>query len=595
MCAEKYPLRISVTDEATKKSKVVNQDEVITTRQLRSAKTEHFYKLEAEHTRQKAHKQIDTAEKLKSEQNFELETSTPGDKHFTSWRESLETPSSPTEDELKSAESSHSFLTLSPSSPPVSYECSGQTGDQTSLLSGWFEGLLQQSVLDCNPSAADAESSHSEAAQRQRARTRHFLKRWRQYAVRAAHIRSIVPSPPTSQPPAIRIPKRFVIRRQPTMAVATVNISGDGSVFPEKFTGADDGSDWLGKLETFAKYKGLMKADSTPANEHQMMSLLAVLLSDGAKLWHDSLNDAESDTWVHLRKAFTDRFAEQKALKYKHSKAMFTTKQGSAEPVLEYISRIQALAKKSSEAPDVNIIIHAVMAGVKPSVASYLAEHTPTTIADLAKHASIAEATITESELVSAAQFSQLQEEMKAQFNMLSVKIGAGAVANVVEESRSRSRPTSADRRPNRVTFAQSTSRSPSMERQQTTRRYDRFQGERNDGYRNRPYQNATQSRSEGRDIRPQTSQPSSRGWNERSSPQYQNWQYTQQHGNQNTRSGGICYKCGYDAHDDVTQCRARNARCAGCSKIGHYKMQCRSLGANRFSGRGRVPPRKNY
>jgi len=272
---------------------------------------------------------------------------------------------------------------------------------------------------------------------------------------------------------------------------------------------------------------------------------------------------------------------------------MFTTKQGSAEPVLEYISRIQALAKKSSEAPDVNMIIHAVMAGVKPSVASYLAEHTPATIADLAKHASIAEATITESELVSAAQFSQLKEEMKAQFNLLSVKIDAGAVANVVEESRSRSRPTSADRRPNRVTFSQS--RSPSLERQQTARRYDRFRSEQNDVYRNpMPRLNATQSRPVGRDIRPQTSQPFSRGWNERS-PQHQNWQYTQQTGNQNTRSGGKCNNCGYDAHGDVTQCRARGTRCAGCSKIGHWVRCCRSLGENRFSGRGRASPHKNY
>jgi len=38
------------------------------------------------------------------------------------------------------------------------------------------------------------------------------------------------------------------------MAAAIINIPRDGSVFPEKFSGAGDGSEWLGKLETYASY-----------------------------------------------------------------------------------------------------------------------------------------------------------------------------------------------------------------------------------------------------------------------------------------------------------------------------------------------------
>jgi hypothetical protein len=171
---------------------------------------------------------------------------------------------------------------------------------------------------------------------------------------------------------------------------APVSIAGDGAIFPTRFDGAEDGQDWLGKFELYCRYKGLIKDDGTLQCESQLKSLLAVLLINGAKLWFDSIDAGDRDTWAKLRALFVERFAEQKFLKFKHRKEMSTTRQGPKEPVREYISRIQALARKASEAPSVDVIIHAVVAGVKAYIAGYLAEKAPTTLADLIKYASVA-------------------------------------------------------------------------------------------------------------------------------------------------------------------------------------------------------------
>ena len=281
------------------------------------------------------------------------------------------------------------------------------------------------------------------------------------------------------------------------MAVA---ISGDGAVFPDRFAGIEDGLDWLGNFELYCRYKGIIKDDGTLQCEPQIKSLLAVLLTDGAKLWFDSVAAADRDTWAKLRALFVERFSEQKFLKFRHSKEMFTTKQGLKEPVREYISRIQSLARKSSDAPSVDVIIHAVMAGVKGYIAGFLAEKAPTTIVDLIKHATVAESTLGDTEPVSSSQLQQLQDDMKAQFNALSIKLGAGAVANVV-----------GDREP-RVRFSPATSRSSSTERT----RYSRLRNERDDD--RRPHQiddRMTHSRPVSRDRddyrRPADSRPHAR------------------------------------------------------------------------------------
>jgi len=200
--------------------------------------------------------------------------------------------------------------------------------------------------------------------------------------------------------------------QQLQMAAAAVPISGDGSVFPDRFGGTEDGLDWLGKFELYCRYKGIIKDDGSLQCEPQIRSLLAVLLTDSAKMWFDSIILADRDTWAKLRALFCARFAEQKFLKFRHSKEMFTSQQGQKEPVLEYISRIQTLARKSSDAPSVDMIIHAVMGGVKGYIAGYLAEKAPATIADLIKHASVAEGTLGDTEPVSASQLQQLQDDM---------------------------------------------------------------------------------------------------------------------------------------------------------------------------------------
>lgn len=365
----------------------------------------------------------------------------------------------------------------------------------------------------------------------------------------------------------------------PMAAAAPINISGDGAVFPKRFDGTEDGLDWLGNFELYCRYKGVIKADGTLQCETQIRSLLAVLLADGAKLWFDSVAEGDRDTWAKLRALFVERFAEHKFLKFKHSKEMFTTKQGANEPVLEYIARIQALARKSCDAPNVNVIIHAVMSGVKSYIAGYLAEKAPTTLVDLIKQAGIAESTLGDAEPVSTSQLQQLQDDMKAQFDALSVKL-AGAVANVAEETTPRVRFTS-------------TSRSPSAERRSSTR-YNRLYNERDQSRRNDYPSTERRSSSRGRDY----SQPADNSRDRRDNrwdggrnqrPDRYHW-YRDQRGNtrgqsnRDTRSVERCSNCDGNVHNDFTQCPSYRLRCLGCGKWGHVIKCCRSMGQRRGS-----------
>jgi len=298
-------------------------------------------------------------------------------------------------------------------------------------------------------------------------------------------------------------------------------------------------------------------------------------------MWFDSIILADRDTWTKLRALFCARFAEQKFLKFRHSKEMFTSQQGQKEPVLEYISRIQTLARKSSDAPSVDMIIHAVMGGVKGYIAGYLAEKAPATIADLIKHASVAEGTLGDTEPVSASQLQQLQDDMKAQFDALSIKLSTGVVANVAEEQR------------RRVRFSPTTSRSPSADRR-SPRRYNRFENERDnqstaersvsrvDGNNSRDYRRPVTNEREQYYTQSQTRQVPQR--NDR-----YHWtrgaQNSRQH-RQDSRSVERCHNCNGNVHNDFTQCPSYGLRCLGCNKWGHVIKCCRSRG----QGRGRSP-----
>jgi len=388
--------------------------------------------------------------------------------------------------------------------------------------------------------------------------------------------------------------------QQPPMAAAAVPISGDGTVFPNRFAGTEDGLDWLGKFELYCRYKGIIKDDGSLQCEPQIKSLLAVLLTDGAKMWFDSVAATDRDTWTKLRALFCTRFAEQKCLKFRHSREMFTTQQGQKEPVLEYISRIQLLARKSSDAPSVDVIIHAVMAGVKGYIAGYLAEKAPATIADLIKHASVAEGTLGDTEPVSASQLQKLQDDMKAQFEALSIKLSAGAVANVANE------------RPRRVRFSpaisRSQSRSPSAERCRYSRLVNERQLERTPARRpldrNRDYQHPVEDSRRVLDNSNYQQQPtiahpySERGQNNtrghqtpRGRPDRYHW-YRNSSSTRETqhddRSVPKCGNCDENAHNDFTQCPYYSLRCLACSKFGHKASCCRSTGtANRSRGQG--------
>jgi len=229
------------------------------------------------------------------------------------------------------------------------------------------------------------------------------------------------------------------------------------------------------------------------------------------------------------------------------------------------------------------------MAGVKGYIAGYLAEKAPATIADLITHASVAEGTLGDTEPVSASQLQKLQDDMKDQFDALSIKLSAGAVANVANE------------RPRRVRFSpaisRSQSRSPSAERCRHSRLVNERQFERTPARHpldlNRDYQYPVEDSRRVLDDSNNRQQPTTtRGYQTpRGRPDRYHW-YRNSSSTRDTqnddRSVPKCGNCDENAHNDFTQCPYYSLRCLACSKFGHKASCCRSTGtANRSRGQG--------
>jgi len=64
---------------------------------------------------------------------------------------------------------------------------------------------------------------------------------------------------------------------------------------PQKFKGLinENAKDWIRQFDNYCQYKEF--------NADKKMALFKVLLVDSAAVWYDSLQDANTDTWAHVK------------------------------------------------------------------------------------------------------------------------------------------------------------------------------------------------------------------------------------------------------------------------------------------------------
>lgn len=307
------------------------------------------------------------------------------------------------------------------------------------------------------------------------------------------------------------------------------------NISPMPYRGAPGESalDWLSGFTKYCTFKGV--------NEDRKKALFCLMMLGPANDWVDSLNAEQTASYAQLEAAFKDRYGTPECMKFKGVSNIFARRQGYNENVNDYIAAVQKLAKENGLQDEMTL--YAILNGLKPELAPWINSKSPKTIKEVIEYGRVAEATLT---TTPAAESSILQslESIQQQVEQLGAKVDRQHVRSV---SRS---PTPT--RSRRVTFDDSAG-TRATARDDSVPRYDGRSRPFNRG-RQRFGRVPQQYAGDGRQFQP--------GNDRRSS-------------GSGTSNSDRCPKCNETRHVDIRFCRALNATCFRCSKVGHHAICC--------------------
>jgi G:T/U-mismatch repair DNA glycosylase len=215
----------------------------------------------------------------------------------------------------------------------------------------------------------------------------------------------------------------------PTSAPQAPDDMAEGSVTvqPPKFRGnADEDADaFIKTFDRYIRYKEI-------TDNGKKLNLLAVLLTDSAGDWYESLPTDKKSSLDALRKAFEDRYQSPDAVRYQSAAQIFTRKQGDYETVDQFVVSMQKSAKLCGA--DNNILQFAIINGLHPHVSAAVTLAKPTSIEKLLEVARLAELTQHKS-IGSDSVLSQQLSEMQAEMRRLSTKVEKAVTATVQSRS----------------------------------------------------------------------------------------------------------------------------------------------------------------
>jgi len=293
----------------------------------------------------------------------------------------------------------------------------------------------------------------------------------------------------------------------------------DSSYSPKPFKGqvGEDVESFIQEFDKYTEYRDL--------NERKSLNLLKVLLKEGAGEWLGRLDGHSKDNVRALKEALLERYGRSKIIKHKTARELFARKQGPEEDVETFISACVKLST-SFESQAEAMAMYAIMGGLRPHLAAFVAQKQPQNLKELIEYTRLADMTVSP---VNDQPMLQQMTEMKTELQRLGSKLEKATTAQVRSPSPSKDR---------RVRF------DSSPQRERSTTNYDRPRGGRAGGF--------NQGRSQ---------------WNNHNSQQ------SQSAGNQPTQD---CSRCGRrGGHDHPNRCRAINLNCRYCGKLGHFAMCC--------------------
>jgi Retrotransposon gag protein len=156
----------------------------------------------------------------------------------------------------------------------------------------------------------------------------------------------------------------------------------ESSLLPN-FSGSENVEEWIHSLYNYATYKKF--------DEATRAAFFKLKLTGLAKTWLEGLEEEVLENPAELFKQFKERFQTTDIVKQKKIRDIFTVKQQAYETVDTYVGRISTIAQQCGLSEE--LVINAVSLGLRPAIAAFVMENSPTTINDVVRYARTAEIT----------------------------------------------------------------------------------------------------------------------------------------------------------------------------------------------------------
>jgi len=132
------------------------------------------------------------------------------------------------------------------------------------------------------------------------------------------------------------------------------------ALLPDPFAGIpkEDGAEFLRRLETYLEYKR--------SDEGDKLRLAMAMFVFTARDWFENLPQERTDTFMHHKAAFAEKFIQPAILIWQSANDIFTKQQLQTETVDEYANIIRNLGKRI-EFTD-STLMFAPLNGLKPAI-----------------------------------------------------------------------------------------------------------------------------------------------------------------------------------------------------------------------------------
>jgi hypothetical protein len=155
------------------------------------------------------------------------------------------------------------------------------------------------------------------------------------------------------------------------------------ALMPVKFHGlmSEDADPWFQDLVHYCTFKKM--------DNNERIGLVPLLLKDGARVWFESLDAGQKDTFEHLAVAFHTQYKRDAAIQWRDSADVWSLSQLPSQSVEDFISQIQQKALRTKMSDDQ--IRFSLIRGLLPDIRQSVLQHEPTTVEEIKKWATIAE------------------------------------------------------------------------------------------------------------------------------------------------------------------------------------------------------------